>query len=89
MLSVWNWNGSLRTAGGTDQLIFTGTTGPVDLPNVNFYSDAGGTLLGGGGAMFDGNELVPVPEPGAVLTGLMLLGLIGYRERRRGRAHCA
>jgi MYXO-CTERM domain-containing protein len=35
----------------------------------------------------DGNfEIVPVPEPSAVFGALALLGLAGYRERRRAAA---
>ena len=43
--------------------------------------------VGTGGAGFiAGNELVPVPEPGAIFAGLVILGAIGYRERRRRSA---
>jgi hypothetical protein len=51
---------------------------------VQFYSgnigDTGSAI--GVGAGFVGNELVPVPEPTAVVSLLLLLGVAGYRERR-------
>ena len=55
------------------------------LSNVNFYSDGGTTLFNGlPGAAFTGNELVPVPEPGALLSTLALLGGSFFRRRRQG-----
>ena len=51
-----------------------------------FFSDAGSTALGSqaGQISFGGNqELVPVPEPTTIFGALALLGLVGYRERRR------
>lgn len=78
VLSVWNWSG------GTDQLLFSSGTGnlsPAQLASIQFYSDEGTTPVGSG-AGFEGNELVPVPEPGAVMAALLLMGVIGWRERR-------
>jgi len=65
ILNIWNWSGTPRTAGGTDQLrvSLTATGWETNLNKINFYSDAGSTLLGGGGAMFVGYELTAVPEP--------------------------
>ena len=54
------------------------------------YSDAGTTILPffpGFSAFTAGGEVTPVPEPGAVATALTLLGLIGWRERRKA-ARC-
>jgi fibronectin-binding autotransporter adhesin len=82
ILNIWNWTGAVWTAGGTDQLLFLSNQGNVNLANVNFYSDAGITPIGSGGAGFVGNELVPVPEPSALAVSAVLLGLIGFRERR-------
>ena len=78
-LQVWNWTGTIDTAGGTDRLLFASTaTGPGP---VQFYSNFGTTAIGSGGA-FVGNELVPVPEPGAVFAALLLLAPVAWRERR-------
>ncbi len=83
MLRVWNWTGTPWTVGGTDQLIFLTNAGNINLANVTIYSDDGHTLAGTGGAALVGTELVAVPEPAASVGGLLLLGLIGYRERRQ------
>ena len=78
LLQVWNWTGTINSPGGTDQLLFASTaTGPG---SVQFYSDLGSTAIGSGA--FIGNELVPVPEPGAVLAALLLLAPAAWRERR-------
>jgi MYXO-CTERM domain-containing protein len=53
---------------------------------VQFYSDGGTTQVGLGGDLITsggGFELVPVPEASTAFGALALLGLVGYRERRR------
>ncbi len=83
MLSVWNYTGAPWMP-GTDKLIVTDPTN-VNLANVNFYSGnvgSFGTLIGSGGGGLIGSELVPVPEPGAVFSLLLLCGLAGCAERR-------
>ena len=85
VLSVWNWSGSVHTAGvpGTDsQLIFLANSANRDLSSVQFYSDGGITPVGAG-AGFIGNELVAVPEPTALSVLGTLLTAIGIRRRRR------
>ncbi len=84
ILNIWNYTGGAAwTASLGDKLTFT-NQGIIDLTKVHFYSDNGGNEIGTGGAGFiAGNELVPVPEPGAVAAAALLLGCIGYRERRR------
>jgi autotransporter-associated beta strand protein len=81
LLSVWNYSGAPWTL-GTDKLTFTSGSGSINLANVQFYSDSGTTLIGIGGGLI-GTELVPVPEPTAATAALLLLGTLGYRERRR------
>ena len=91
-LSIWNWSGN-TLGNGTDQLFFGGAGGGglslSQLTQVKFYSDAGTTLLpyAPGFSAFTGGfgEVVPVPEPSSVATVMGLLGLIGWRERRRAR----
>ena len=82
VLSIWNYTGAPWTL-GTDKLTFATNQGNIALGNVHFYSDNGGNEIGTGGGGLIGNELVPVPEPSAALAALMLLGTLGYRERRR------
>lgn len=83
ILSIWNYTGAILTA-GTDKLIFT-TNGLTssNLSNIHFYSGEGtGKIDTSGAGFLAGGELVPVPEPGAMLAALGLLGAIAYRERR-------
>jgi fibronectin-binding autotransporter adhesin len=81
-LSIWNWTA------GADHLYFGSVLGaglPVGgLGKILFYTDSGTTPTGGSPANFgpDNGEVSPVPEPSAVLVGLSLLSLAGYRERR-------
>ncbi len=84
ILNVWNYTGSPWVA-GTDKLIFSANINTINLANVNFYTDGGVTPYDamGGAAIVGGNELVPVPEPSAIMSLLALFGLAGYKERRR------
>ena len=88
-LSIWNWTGIPVTGGGTDQLLLTSAAanGNITFSNINFFSGAGTGQIGFGSAFvpngFGGGEIVPVPEPSSVATVMGLLGLIGWRERRK------
>lgn len=84
ILNVWNYTGAPWTP-GTDKLIFSTNIANINLANVNFYSDKGLTPYDpvGGATIVNGTELVPVPEPTAIAGTLGLLGLLGFRERRR------
>lgn len=91
-LAVWNWSGTTITGGGTDQLFFgdspTGVT-PVQLTQIQFYSDAGITPLGlAGYATSLNGEIVPdgltaVPEPATWVSGVLLTATLYDRWRRR------
>ena len=90
VLKIYNWTGS-PAGGGTDEVFFgsdaTGLTS-TQLSQVAFYSDAGSSFLGSGGILADG-EIVPIPEPATAAGALILVGIVGYHERRRLRALCA
>ena len=79
-LSVWNWTQ------GTDHLYFGSVPNSglisTQLGQITFYSDSGTTSLGTARFGDLNGEVSPVPEPSAVLVGLSLLSLCGYRERR-------
>jgi fibronectin-binding autotransporter adhesin len=81
ILQIWNYNGSPWTL-GVDKLIFSANTPGADLSTPQFYSDAGITPIGVG-AVFIGNELVPVPESSTSAAALLLAGLVGFRGRRQ------
>ena len=90
-LNIWNWSGNTVTGGGLDRLYFgTNASGltPSQLSQINFYSDGGANKLSITGA-FSANgfvgagEIVPVPEPSGVAAAMGLLGLAGWRERRK------
>jgi len=93
-LAVYGWSGFIYAPYETvdhgpasqDRIEFLNN--PVlsgtDLGNISFYNDTGawiGTAL----EVDDGPyfEIVPVPEPSTVIGALGLVGLVGYRERRR------
>jgi len=82
-LSVWNWTE------GVDHLYFGSVPGNSNdglsvsqLGQIAFFSDNGTTRLGDAAWGLFLNEVSPLPEPSAVLIGLSLLSLAGYRERR-------
>jgi fibronectin-binding autotransporter adhesin len=79
VLKIWNWTD------GFDKILFTSnaSNGNVNLANIQFYSDSGSTSVGAGSFINGGTELVPVPEPTAVLSALSLLGIVAVRECRR------
>jgi autotransporter-associated beta strand protein len=96
-LSIYNWSGTPITGNGTDQVYFgnnvTGLT-PLQLTQINFYSDAGVTFIGTGswGTDLDGEivpTLVPVPEPATWLGGALALGAIGWVARCKFRTALA
>ncbi len=96
-LNVVNWTGnyydpSATTENGTasqDRLLFTADPGETFANSLSFYSDTGAFIgqghdiaFGGAGG---GYEIVAIPEPSTIYSGLLILGLAGYRERRRLR----
>ena len=85
ILNIWNWSGTPQTTAGPDHLMVSSTAGwDTNLSSINFYSDAGSTLVGGGGAMFVGYELTAVPEPSTwvAMAALVLTGAFFKRKRQ-------
>ncbi len=88
LLSIWNWDGAVwaSSSGGAEKLNFLSSTLTApQLASIQFYSGNGTGPIGTGADFLSGanGELVPVPEPTAALGALLLLGTLGYRERRR------
>ena len=52
-----------------------------ELSSISFYSDAGNSLLGNGSS-FINSAIVPVPETGTVVAGVLLLGFLLVANRR-------
>jgi autotransporter-associated beta strand protein len=89
-ISIRNWTGTLGADTGSasnDRLLFTTNPALSDaqLASIRFYDDIGNAVGSGATAIsFNGyTEIVPVPEPTTIFGALALVGVIGYRERRR------
>ena len=84
-LSIYNWTGTAVTGGGTDQVIFAsqGLT-QAQLDSINFYSDAGTTLLGTATwASGNVNEIVAIPEPSTWVMMMSGFGFLAMLRRKR------
>ncbi len=81
ILSILDYTGDTN-GGGIDQIIF-GSAGLTDsqLAQIRFVNPWGTSKTFH--ARFQGDEIVPVPEPSTYLGGGLILTLIGWRERRR------
>jgi autotransporter-associated beta strand protein len=77
ILSIHNWKDGNQLILSLGSSSFNG-----DLANIQFFSGTTqDTLLNGAG--FIGNEIVPVPEPGVVITGLLMVAWMLFAGRRR------
>jgi hypothetical protein len=93
VLSILNWTGQFYAPGQADlnsdptqdRLRFSGDVAEQNLSQVHFFDDNGTQLASAQEISFTpgGFELVPIPEPTTIFGALGLLGLVGYRERRR------
>ncbi len=99
-LSIFNWNGTnlygqSSATGGANQFtrLYASTDGSFAsaLGNIRFYrgSTTSSTFMGEGS--FSGpssggfTQIVPVPEPGVIISAIMLLGFLVHWQIRRGR----
>jgi autotransporter-associated beta strand protein len=81
-LAILNWTGQF-TGGGTDQLLFVGTptdfTSKFDQSDVSFNGLTGYQII-----PFTGYyEVAEIPEPGTWAAGLLVVGAVGFTQRRR------
>jgi fibronectin-binding autotransporter adhesin len=92
VLQINNWQGMPGTGGGVERLLFGGSasefTSRFAQNEVTFDGVAGYTAVQFGSYYEVTTPLAfaEVPEPGTVFGGLALLGMVGYRERRRAEA---
>jgi autotransporter-associated beta strand protein len=82
-LFINNWSGNAVAGNGTDRLLFSTVPDSSLVSNIQFD----GFALGQNAALNFGSyyEIVPVPEPGTIFSALGLLGMAGWRERRKMR----
>ena len=89
-LAITDWNGTLFTGNGSERLLFAGTLGAAGSFDQQFAQNAvsfngvqgySAVQFGtGAGAYY---EITAVPEPTTWFAAFGLLGLVGYRERKR------
>ena len=86
-LPIHNWSG-LLTGGGTDQIYFgnnsSGLT-PAKLAQIQFINPAGLTPGTYAATILSTGEIVPVPEPTALLTAALLLILCLFLTQKKKR----
>jgi autotransporter-associated beta strand protein len=83
-LSVWNWSGGIWSNGSGTLNFGASTLTPSQLLAIQFYSDSGVTKIGEGADFLSGSSgnLVPVPEPTALVCGLLLVGVACGQRRK-------
>jgi fibronectin-binding autotransporter adhesin len=84
-LNIDNWTGTLNTVGnaGTDRLVFDSDQS-LNLAGFSFTGYAPGAVefaLGGG--YYEIVPLTPVPEPATYISGILVLGALGWHQRGR------
>ncbi|MEQ1850663.1 MAG: autotransporter-associated beta strand repeat-containing protein [Chthoniobacteraceae bacterium] len=86
-LTILNWTGTPARANNADQLLFSGSFSQDLLDRINFQGAGylGAIAFDRGGGLY---EVVPVPEPTTIIGAMALVGLIGFRERRRLARFC-
>lgn len=84
-LAIRGWTGPIGSV-SQDFLTYGGSgLSSTELANISFYDDSN-VFLGTGQQISFGSpafQVYPVPEPTTIFGALALVGLVGYRERRR------
>jgi len=91
ILQIINWNGVPVTGGSGDRLLFQGFAtafaSAYGQNDVSFNGATGYDLIQfnafGDNPYFEVTSLTPVPEPGTWLAGALVLGVLGWTQRRR------
>ncbi len=90
-LSIYNWSGTTAVGGGggTDQIYFgTDNNGlsATQIADIVFYSDSGTTQWAGATVILATGEVVPIPEAGTWIGGLLAAtGIAAVARQRRVR----
>ena len=81
-LTINNWSGTNQygqTSSGDGTFLYDlSSLSQSELNNIRFFG-TDGSFLGQGS--FSGSQIVPVPEPGVVIAGLMLLAFLAWSFR--------
>ena len=85
LLQIINWNGIPDAGGGTERLLFAGTT--TSFTSLYAQSDVSFNGLAGYNAIQIGGyyEITAVPEPSTYIAGALALATIGFHQARRLR----
>ena len=75
-LTINNWTGSPEISGTDDRIFFDAALGGSTLTGISF------TGFPVGARVLSSGEVVPVPEPATILSGLLLMGLLAGRLTR-------
>ena len=89
-LNITNWSGSI-SGGGTDQLFFGSNSNGINsnrLAQIRFVNPAGFATGTYGAIQLNSGEIVPIPEPSAMigaglLSGLIIMDILRRRKQRR------
>lgn len=76
---IYNWSGNQYSSGTDDRIFVTGAAPGTIFADVTFNGFNQGAIV------LASRELVPIPEPGTVLGGILIAGLFAFRwwQRRR------
>ena len=93
-LNILNWNGTLVTGGGAEELLFDNNVTSLtaaQLMEIQFTNPAGlpaGSYLATFGTVADGEIVpgVPIPEPATWISGALVALVISWSQRQRLRS---
>lgn len=82
---IYNWSGKQYSSGSDDRIFLTGTAAGTIFGDVTFNGFNAGAIV------LASHELVPIPEPGTVIGGALIIALVGVSVLTRcgrGREVC-